>query len=112
VRCDDSPTAFQARAIHRCGELLRATEANAGGITFRATRLHLLRHTRAMAQGTREAFLRYEATRSRVVRAMERAEWAIEDAKRFLARMSGHTQKRRERDPTPISKPDSRHAGS
>src|SRR5262245_7863253 len=62
-----------------------------------ATRLRRPRHTRTMAPGTQEVLLRYEAARGRVVIAMERAEWAIEDAKRFLARMSAHAQKRRPR---------------
>jgi len=62
-----------------------------------ATRLRRPRHTRTMAPGTQEVLLRYEAARAHVVMAVERAEWAIEDAKRFLAQMSAHAQKRRPR---------------
>ena len=50
-----------------------------------------------MAPGTQEVLLRYEAARAHVVMAVERAEWAIEDGKRFLAQMSAHAQKRRPR---------------
>jgi len=67
-----------------------------------AMRLALLRHTAAMPKGAREeAFRRAEAVHNRVVLAKERAEWAIADAKRFLARMSSHAQKRRPGRRTP-----------
>ena len=84
---------------HRCTRRFTRPPRRRRGLSKKlgATRLRRPRHTRTMASGTREVLLRYEAAHGRVVMAVKRAEWAIEDAKRFLAQMSAHAQKRRPR---------------